>query len=72
MAEVNKKPSRFARIKKWFREMRSELKKVVWPTGSQILNNTLVVVACVVIVGIIVFALDTVANFALDQFLKLV
>lgn len=71
MAEANKKP-RFARIKKWFREMKSELKKVVWPTGSQILNNTLVVLACVLVVGIIVCLLDFVAGFALDQFLKLI
>ena len=27
------------RIGKWFREMRSELKKIVWPTKKQIWNN---------------------------------
>ena len=35
------------RISRWFREMKSELKKVVWPTKSQMINNTLIVLACV-------------------------
>ena len=44
MAEVNKKPNIFVRmgtgLSRWFREMKSELKKVVWPSGKQLVNNT--------------------------------
>ena len=29
------KPGFFQRIGKWFREMKSELKKVIWPTRQQ-------------------------------------
>ena len=36
MAEEKKKKDR----SKWFREMRSELKKVVWPTASTTAKNT--------------------------------
>ncbi len=71
MAEAKSKKNRLAGIKKWFREMKSELKKVVWPSGSQVLNNTLVVLVCVAIIAIIVFALDSVAGFILELFLKL-
>ena len=28
----NTKPGFFKRVGKWFREMKSELKKVIWPT----------------------------------------
>ncbi len=70
MAEAEKK-GKFARLKKWFREMKSELKKVVWPSGKQVLNNSLVVVACVVIVGLIVGLLDFGAGELLSLFLKL-
>lgn len=70
MAEAEKK-GKFARLKKWFREMKSELKKVVWPSGKQVLNNSLVVVACVVIVGLIVGLLDYGAGALLNLFLKL-
>ena len=61
MAEVKnkgKKQNLFARftkrIAKWFREMRAELKKVVWPTPKQILNNTWIVIVTVLVVGLVV------------------
>ena len=66
MAETNKKPNFFVRtgkrLAKWFREMKSELKKVVWPSGKQLLNNTLVVLVSVLIVGIIVCLFDLLAG----------
>lgn len=46
------------RINKWFRELVSEGKKVVWPTWKQVVNNTLVVIVCILVVGIFVWALD--------------
>ena len=30
----------FKRVAKWFRDMKSELKKVVWPSGKQTTKNT--------------------------------
>ena len=58
MAEVNKKPNIFVRmgtgLSRWFREMKSELKKVVWPSGKQLVNNTVVVL----VAGIIVCLFD--------------
>ena len=65
MAEANKK-NWFARawgaICRYFRELRSELKKVVWPTPQQVLKNTLVVAACVLCVGIFIWLFDFVAQ----------
>jgi len=46
------------RIAKWFREMRSELKKVVWPTPKQIVNNTLVSLSVMVASAIVIWAID--------------
>ena len=65
MAETKNKnwfQSAGKKIAKWFREMKSELKKVVWPSRKQIINNTLVALAVMVIVGIVVWAFDFVAN----------
>ena len=66
MAEANKKPNFFVRtgraISKWFREMKSELKKVVWPSGKQLVNNTLVVLAAVLVVGVVVCLFDFLAD----------
>ena len=66
MAEANKKPNFFVRtgrgIAKWFREMKSELKKVVWPGSKQMINNTLIVLAAIVVIGAIVFLFDWLAS----------
>ena len=51
----------FGGIARYFRELRSELKKVVWPTPKQVVKNTLIVLACVLIVGVFVGLLDYVA-----------
>lgn len=71
MAEAKKKPSLFSRIKKWFREMKSELKKVVWPSGRQVFNNTVIVVVVSVIVGVIVGLLDMAFSAGVLGFLGL-
>ena len=47
MAEEKKKKDR----SKWFREMRSELKKVVWPTASTTAKNTGTVLLCSLVVS---------------------
>ena len=46
------------RIAKWFREMRSELKKVVWPTPKQTVNNTVVSLTVMVAAAIMIWAID--------------
>jgi len=50
------------RIAKWFREMRSELKKVVWPTPKQIVNNTFVALTVMTCAAILIWALDLVSG----------
>ena len=76
MAEANKKGNFFVRtgkrISKWFREMKSELKKVVWPTKKQILNNVLVTLACVLVVGVFIWVFDFISNLAVDLIISLV
>ncbi|MCL2226168.1 MAG: preprotein translocase subunit SecE [Oscillospiraceae bacterium] len=48
------------RLARWFREMRSELKKVVWPTPKQTVNNTIVALVVMGVSAIVVWALDQV------------
>ena len=50
------------RIARWFREMRSELKKVVWPTPKQIANNTFVALTVMACAAILIWALDLAAG----------
>ena len=69
MAEA-KKQNFFKRawggIRRYFRELKSELKKVVWPTPQQVLKNTLIVAVCVVFVGVFIWLFDFVAQIGID------
>ena len=46
--------------KHFFKDFKAELKKVIWPTPKQLVNNTVAVVTIVLITAVIVFALDAV------------
>ncbi|MCM1529396.1 MAG: preprotein translocase subunit SecE [Alistipes sp.] len=51
-----KKPNRFV---KWFKDLKIEFKKVVWPTKKTVINNTTVVLIVVALSSVIVGLLDT-------------
>ena len=44
--------------KHFFKDFKAELKKVIWPTPKQIVNNTVAVITIVLITAVIVFVLD--------------
>ena len=46
---------------RWFREMRSELKKVVWPSPDKVAKNTGTVVLYSLIIGACIWVFDGVA-----------
>ncbi len=72
MAKDEKKPNIFKRvfgaIGKFFRDLVAEVKKVTWPSGKQVVNNTAVVLAMCIICGAALFAIDS-AFAALIQLL---
>ena len=67
MAEEAKKKDRGL----WFREMKSELKKVVWPTKQTVAKNTGTVLLCSLLIGACIWIFDFVAVSAVDMILKL-
>jgi preprotein translocase subunit SecE len=71
-SEKKSKPSVFAKISRWLRELKSELKKVQWPTAKQTVNNTVIVIACVVVVGVFIWLFDFVAGGLIKALIALV
>ena len=67
----DKKPGFFKRIGKWFREMKSELKKVVWPTKKELTKNTLVSLAMMVASAIVIWGFDEIAQMLIRALLTL-
>jgi len=58
MSEKTEKKSFFARIGKFLRDQKAEVKKIVWPSKKQVINNTLIVIAVVAIFAVITGAFD--------------
>ena len=66
MAEEAKK-SRGA----WFREMKSELKKVTWPNQKTVVKNTGTVLLCSLLIGVCIWIFDGVAYSLIQAILSL-
>jgi len=65
MAEEAKKKDRGL----WFREMKSELKKVVWPNRETVVKNTGTVLLCSLVIGACIWIFDFVALSAVQMIL---
>ena len=66
------KPGFFKRIGKWFREMGSELKKVIWPTGKSLTNNTLISVGVMLASAVVLWGFDELAQMLVKAIFTLV
>ena len=66
-APVSKKPKekKKSRIATWFREIRSELKKISWPTFRKVMKQTGIVLAVVVFFLVAIFAFDLLLSWLL-------
>jgi len=57
--DANKtKKEKKVKDKSFFKDLKSELKKVVWPTPKRLANHTAIVVGMILITAAIVFCLD--------------
>ena len=65
------KPGFFKRIGKWFREMKSELKKVIWPTKEQLFNNTLVSLVVMLASAVVIWGFDQLARMLVNALINL-
>ncbi len=66
-ANAENKTGFFAKVKRYFRDMKGELKKVVWPDKKQVVNNTGIVIVTLIIAAAIICGFD----FAITQLVSL-
>ncbi|MBR4211983.1 MAG: preprotein translocase subunit SecE [Oscillibacter sp.] len=64
MADLEKKTARTS----WLREMRGELKKVVWPNRETVAKNTGTVLLCSLVIGACIWIFD----FAATSLVKMI
>ena len=58
------------RFGKWWRELRQEFKKVVWPTWSKLRQNTWIVIVYIAIVGVVISGLDYLFGLGMSVFIN--
>lgn len=58
-APAKKKENKKGRIATWLRELRSELKKISWPTFKKVLKQLGVVLAVVAFFLVVIFLFDS-------------
>ena len=66
------KPGFFKRAVKWFREMKSELKKVIWPNGKTLFNNTAISVAVMLASAVVLWGFDELAQMLVRALFTLI
>ena len=65
------KPGFFQRIGKWFREMKSELKKVLCPTRQQLNTNSIISVGVMVVAAVVIWGFDELAQMLVRALITL-
>ena len=66
------KPGFFKRVGKWFREMKSELKKVIWPTPKALFKNSGISLVVMVASAIVLWGFDEIAQLLVKALFTLV
>lgn len=68
MAETNvKKPSKIATF---FRDLKTEFKRISWPSFKQVRNNTGIVIAFIIILGLFIAVVDFLFTYLYQFILK--
>lgn len=65
-----KKESFGKKFTRFFKDLRSEIKKVVWPSKKQVKNNTLVVLAFMAVAAVFVWGIDAILSFLMNLLIK--
>jgi preprotein translocase, SecE subunit, bacterial len=68
----NEKKATTERLTQWFRDLKSELKKVVWPTREQTTKNTIIALSVTFASAIVLWGFDTVATAGVNALINLV
>lgn len=74
MAETAKKENVFVRfgkrVQKFARDYKNEVKRIVWPTPKSVFRNMAVVLVTMIVLGVLIFLLDTLFMNLLGLFME--
>lgn len=56
--------------KSWFKGLKAEFKKIVWPDQKSLTKETAAVVIVSVVIGVIISVVDLIARFGIEFLVK--
>ena len=59
------------KVGKFLRSLKSEFKKIVWPSKKQVINNTLIVIAAILVIGAFIWGLDALLSLIVSALANL-
>ena len=62
MAETTEKKPK----KSWFKSLKGEFKKIIWPDKKTLAKQTAAVTVCSVVVGLIIAIVDVIIQYGID------
>jgi preprotein translocase subunit SecE len=68
---AKKKDKKKGGIKKYFRDLKSEIKKVVWPSRAKVINNSGIVIGVIIVVGLFLFGIDSALSAGIKALLTI-
>ena len=68
MAENTEKKVKTEKVKKpsWFKGLKAEFKKVVWPDKKTLIKQTIAVIVCSIVLGLIITFMDVIIQYGID------
>ncbi len=67
-APAKKKKGFFAKIRKYFSDVRSEMHRVVWPSKKELKNYTVGVITMLIVFAVSIFLIDNLITWLLALF----
>ena len=64
---MSEKLAGYKRLWNYLKEVRSELKKVTWPSRNEVYGTTVVVIVAVLFFGFYLFFVDVLASWLITQ-----
>lgn len=67
MGEITNSTAEKAPKRSWFKGLKTEFKKIVWPDKETLAKQSVAVITVSIILGLIIFLLDNVIDLGLTQ-----
>ncbi len=64
-------PRMWAGLKRFWKDFRGEMKKIIWPDSRSILKNTGIVLGTVLVVGVIIYLIDRGLSLGIRELFEL-